>query len=328
MSTYKDKDIVSLKSPTLSVVMPCFNEEAGIELAVEKIMKVIEKMIPADSISRRSFIVLVDDGSRDLTWAKILKIKAEYASKIKALKLSRNFGHQNALLAGLTLAKESSDCIISIDADLQQDENKIPNFVKEFKAGSEIVFGIRNDRKSDSFLKKSTALFFYKLMNMFGTKVIKNHADYRLISKRVADILVSHREKSLFLRGLVANLGFKSSTVYFDVKERQTGKTSYSLKKMLVFAGNGITSFSIKPLEYITAVGFIIFIFSLIMGIYILVEKYCYKQVLPGWASIVLPIYFLGGIQILCIGILGEYIGKSYIETKDRPNFIIDQQID
>lgn len=322
------KTVAKIKTPRLAIVMPCFNEEEIIQSSGKKIITLLNRMILNKEINTKSFIVFVDDGSMDSTWSLILKIKLKYKEKIKAIKLSRNYGHQNALMAGLEMSKIAADCIITIDADLQQDESKIPLFVEEFKKGNEIVFGVRNDRSADSFFKKNTAVLFYKIMKLFGTKVIKNHADYRLISSRVADVILAYKEKNLFLRGIVSNIGFRSGTVYFDVKERSAGKTKYSLSKMIYFAVNGITSFSTVPLKMITSIGFLVFIFSIFMSVYVLVQVVFFKNAVPGWASTVLPIYFLGGIQILCAGVVGEYLGKVYFETKNRPTFIVEQKIE
>lgn len=247
--------------------------------------------------------------------------------EMMALRLSRNEGHQNALLAGLMEVKEKCDCAISIDGDLQQDEEKFDNFLEKFKNGAEIVIGIRNDRNSDGLFKKITAQFFYSLMSFFGTKTVKNHADYRLMGKNALMALSNFKEKNLFLRGLIFELGFNVDRVFFDVKKRIAGSSKYSLGKMITFAWNGITSFSVFPLRMISVVGFFVFLLACLFGFYALFVSLCLKSAVPGWTSTVVPIYFLGGIQLLSLGVIGEYIGKIYQETKSRPRYIVEDKI-
>lgn len=316
----------SPQPPIVCLVVPCFNEEEVIAITANRLTEVLRNLIKDNHISKGSFVYFVDDGSHDRTWAIIEQLHTK-DNLIKGLKLARNFGHQNALLAGLLSIKERCDCAISIDADLQQDENAIPLFLDKFKSGAEIVFGIRHDRKSDGLFKKLTALFFYKLMSSMGVRIIKNHADYRLVGKKALYALAEHDEFNLFLRGIFTEMGFKTDQVMFEVKERFAGKTKYSLRKMLSLALNGITSFSIVPLRLVTLTGVLIFILSIIMSGYVVYQATFNQSAVPGWASTVLPIYFIGGIQLLGIGLLGEYIGKIYKEVKARPRFIRDAEV-
>lgn len=309
----------------LGIVIPCYNEEQVIQKTEEKLSYILNKLVLDYKISEKSFLLFVDDGSKDKTWMILKKLKIQ-SEHVRAIRLSTNCGHQNALLAGLMEAKNEADCVISIDADLQQDENAIYDFLEKYKEGYDIVYGVRNNRNTDGFLKKITALFFYKLMHIMGVNIIKNHADYRLTSSKVLEALSSFEEVNLFLRGLFPVLGFKSTIVYFDVRERFAGESKYSLKKMLYFALDGITSFSIVPMKLITTVGFVVFIFSILMSIYTIYSKIVYDTT-PGWASILLPLYFLGGIQLLSLGVIGEYIGKIYKESKKRPRFIIEETL-
>lgn len=231
------------------------------------------------------------------------------------------------MLAGLLSVRDKVECAITIDADLQQDKNAIPKFIKKYKDGNDIVFGVREDRHADNIIKKFTANLFYSLMGLMGANIIKNHADFRLTSDKAINALSEYSESNLFLRGIFSNMGFKTDRVSFVVKPRKIGKTKYSFKKMLSFALDGITSFSTTPLKLVTYMGFIIFVFSIIMGIFILISSFTNNKVVPGWASTILPIYLIGGIQILCLGIVGEYIGKIYSETKRRPKYTVRETI-
>jgi len=271
--------------------------------------------------------LFVDDGSSDKTWTIINELTSKYEN-IKGIKLSANKGHQIALFAGMEfVANKDIDCILSIDADLQQDEKSIENFVDKFSMGFEVIYGVRNDRKTDGFLKKITATGFYRLMNLMGVSIVYNHADYRLLSKRANQSLISFKEVNLFLRGLVPLIGYKTDTVYFDVKDRFEGESKYTINKMLSFAIDGITSFSVHPLRMISFLGFIVFFFSFLMSIFVASALFFTDSVVPGWASTVLPIYFLGGVQLLSIGIVGEYVGKIYKETKQRPKYFIEEEV-
>ena len=311
--------------PILAVIVPCYNEELVLYEAVKKINFVINKLVLENVISIKSFIVFVDDGSKDNSWNLIESFGILFEN-IRGLKLSRNHGHQNALIAGMEFAKDRCDCLISIDADLQQDEGLIPAFITEYMNGSEVVIGVRNDRSSDSLFKKLTAIVFYKLMVFMGVNIIKNHADFRLLSNKANSALLEHKEVNLFLRGLIPLIGFKTDFVYFDVKERSAGKSKYTILKMVSLAFDGITSFSVAPLRVISALGAFIFLVSLFMTFYILMTALFINKTIPGWASTVLPIYFIGGVQLLSIGVLGEYIGKIYTETKKRPRYFVEKE--
>lgn len=326
----KNKEYASIlamnsKPPILGIVVPCYNEEAALSDSSTRLSDYLSQLIKAGEVTNASFIAFIDDGSRDDTW-RIISDLAKGNMLFRGLKLSANVGHQNALLAGLTTFKENADCLISIDADLQDDIEAIGDMIKKFKEGNEIVYGVRAVRKTDSFAKRFTAETYYKLLKIFGVKIVYNHADFRLMSKKALDALVGFHEVNLFLRGLVPLLGFKTASVFYERKERRFGVTKYPLKKMLKLAFDGITSFSAVPLRMITVAGFLIFILSLFMSAYV-VFGYLFLKVVSGWASIVLPMYLLGGIQLLAIGIIGEYLAKIYIEVKDRPRFIIEERI-
>lgn len=314
-----------MNAPTLSIIVPSYNEECVLEVTIMRLIAILNDLIKSMKVSEKSFILFVDDGSEDKTWT-IIKEQNRINNCVKGLKLSRNFGHQNALLAGLMKIKDRADCAISIDADLQQDENAIYKFIDKYLEGNDLVYGVRTDRSTDSIFKRATATFFYNLMGKMGVSILKNHADYRLVSKRVLNALSNYNEVNLFLRGLFPTLGFRSTTVMFDVKERYAGKSKYNLVKMISFAINGITSFSITPIRMIGMLGFVIFIFCIIMSVYAFISFFSGKTV-PGWASIILPIYFFGSIQLISISIIGEYIGKIYLETKKRPRFIIEDEV-
>lgn len=283
-------------------------------------------MVDEKQITGESFIYFVDDGSTDTTWPCIEKLNKAH-KEIRGLKLSRNFGHQNALYAGLSEAHGDADAIVTMDADLQHDETSLPDFVEKYRSGADVVFGIRESRETDSFLKKTTALLFYTLMKRMGIKIIKNHADYRLASAQAIRALLEYPEVNLFLRGLFTDLGFTTAEIHFEVKERFAGETKYSWYNMFSFAFRGITAFSVVPLRMVTFMGFLIFLFSAAMGLYVLVAALFTESIAPGWASTVLPIYFLGGLQIICLGILGEYIARIYMETKSRPRYIKQDEL-
>ena len=293
--------------PKLAVIVPCYNEEQVLYETTKRLSVVLEDLISKNKIKKDSFILYIDDGSGDNTW-NIVKYVGRQYSLVKGIRLSKNQGHQNALLAGMEYVEHKCDCLISIDADLQQDEKSMIHFTDSYVNGCDVVLGIRNDRMCDSFFKRATALGFYKLMNLMGVDIIKNHADYRLLSSKAIRMLLSFKEVNLFLRGLVLLIGLKTEYIYFDVKDRYAGKSKYTLKKMFAFAWDGITSFSVVPLRLITLIGFIVFFVSLIMGGSVLYSVIANKTV-QGWASTVLPIYFMGGIQLMCLGVIGEYIG-------------------
>ncbi len=308
----------------LSLVLPCYNEEEVLEETAKKLLSLYENLIELSKISSHSKIYFIDDGSNDKTWDIIetLSNKYEYFSGIK---LSRNFGHQNALLSGLLTV--DGDAVISIDADLQDDTSMIEKMIDQYNNGSEIVYGVKLNREADSIFKRTTAKGFYKIMHLMGVNVVYNHADFRLLSRNVIDHLKEFKEVNLFLRGLVPLIGYTSSTVSYDISERTAGISKYSLRKMLSFAWNGISSLSVTPLRFITTIGFILFISTLGLTLHSLWVALFTDDAVPGWASTVLPIYFLGGVQILSIGIIGEYIGKIYLEIKARPRYIIEKTI-
>lgn len=312
--------------PKLAIIVPCYNEDQVLGETIKRLSETLENLIDKKKIKSDSFVLYVDDGSEDDTWS-IIKSSSATNLSTKGVKLSRNRGHQNALLAGIEYVEGKCDCLISIDADLQQDEKSMIHFTDSYVNGCDVVLGVRNDRMCDSFFKRATALGFYKLMNLMGVDIIKNHADYRLLSSKAIRMLLSFKEVNLFLRGLVLLIGLKTEYIYFDVKDRYAGKSKYTLKKMFTFAWDGITSFSVVPLRLITLIGFIVFFVSLIMGGSVLYSVIANKTV-QGWASTVLPIYFMGGIQLMCLGVIGEYIGKIYKETKRRPRYFIEDITD
>lgn len=312
--------------PIIGIVSPCYNEEDVLNETIEQLHNLIFDLVNADLISDKSFIAFVDDGSNDNTW-KIIENKASQNSFVKGLKLAGNVGHQNALLAGLLTFNEDADALISIDADLQDDIKIVEQMIEKFKTGKDIIYGVRKERVTDTFFKRNTALLFYSLMKMMKSNMIPNHADFRLCSKRVMNGLSNFKEVNLFLRGIIPSIGFTSDIIYYDRLERYAGQSKFPFRKMLSFAWNGITSFSTYPLKFVTAIGFVIFFVCLIMSGYAIVAIYTGDTV-PGWLSTVLPMYFLGGIQLFSIGVIGEYIGKIYSEVKQRPRYIIDKRID
>lgn len=311
--------------PSLLIILPCYNEEEIINSSSKRIHKLLKSMIFNNLISSNSNITFVDDGSNDKTWEIIEDLSKDKI--ITGIKLSRNFGHQNAILSALLNNINNYDLYITIDADLQDDLDVIPKMVKSFLNGNEIVYGVREDRKTDSLFKRKTAGIFYKFQKILGIDIIENHADFRLISNKILLELNRYKEINLFLRAIFPLIGYKSENIYYKRFGRTAGETKYTFLKMLKFAGDGITSFSIKPLRIILALGFIIFTLSLFMTIWILIGTLITGETVPGWASTVLPIYFIGGVQLLSVGILGEYIGKIYIESKNRPRYIIEKEI-
>ena len=314
-----------MDKPILYIVVPCYNEAPVIYETAKRLKEKLDDLIKKESISENSFILFVDDGSKDATW-EYIKIIHKTNSLVKAIKLSHNRGHQNALLAGLMSAKDSADIVISMDADLQDDINAVDEFIEKYKEGNDIVYGVRCSRKNDTFFKRTSAQMFYRLMKVFGVDIVYNHADYRLMSKRAVEALSEYKETNLFLRGLVPLLGYKSATVEYERSERFAGVSKYPLKKMLRFAFDGITSFSTSLIRFVTLLGFGIVGISIIMMIYYIILKATGKTVL-GWATIVCSIWLLGGVQLLCIGLIGEYIGKIYSEIKQRPRFNIEETL-
>jgi polyisoprenyl-phosphate glycosyltransferase len=311
--------------PILNIVVPCYNEEEVIAETIKQLSAVMASLIQSKLVSTHSLLLFVDDGSRDRTWELIEKhhLKNEYVTGIK---IARNAGHQNALLAGLMAAKEQADCVISIDADLQDDLSVIEKFVIEFHQGAEIVYGIRQSRESDTFFKRNTALGFYRMMSRMGAKIEYNHADFRLMSKRALLQLEKFKEVNLFLRGIVPLIGFKTAKVYYNRHERFAGESKYPLKKMIGFALDGITSLSVTPIRFVTLAGFLMFLVGLLVGIYIIVSQVSGTTV-SGWSSLMVSVWFIGGIQLVSLGLIGEYIGKIYKEVKHRPLYIIEKEL-
>lgn len=309
----------------LYIVVPCYNEEAVLHETSKRLKEKMTALINDKKISDKSRVLFVDDGSKDKTWEIIEELHGS-DDLFSGLKLSRNKGHQNALLAGLMTAKELADISISMDADLQDDINVVDQFVDKYHDGCDIVYGVRSSRKTDTAFKRGTAGMFYKFMRLLGVDIIDNHADYRLISKRALEALSQFKEVNLFLRGIVKQIGFKSDIVYYERSERFAGESKYPLKKMLAFAFDGITSFSVKPIRLVTVVGFLVFLISIGMIIYTIVQT-CLGNTEAGWSSLMCSIWFLSGLQIIALGIVGEYIGKIYTEVKARPKYIIDKFI-
>ena len=312
-----------MKDTKLFVVLPCYNEEEVLGETSKRLLELYGKMISEGTVSPESKIVFVDDGSRDRTW-EIISGLCEQNNIYRGVKLAHNAGHQNALLGGLMTVKDECDCAVSIDADLQDDINVIPEMVTKFDNGCDVVYGVRSERKTDSFFKRTTAQGFYKFMAMMGVDVVYNHADYRLMSRRALNDLESFKEVNLFLRGLVPLIGYKSDSVYYERAERFAGESKYPLKKMLSFAFDGITSFSVKPIKVLWSMGLIVCVAAVIAAIYTLVSKF-FGYTSDGWASLMCSIWFLGGVQLVSIGIIGEYIGKIYKESKARPRYIIEE---
>lgn len=307
------------------IVLPCYNEEAVLYETCRQLLEVYEDMKKQGLISSSSRIVFVDDGSRDRTWDIIKELEEQHA-EVCGIKLAHNVGHQNALFGGLMTVRAECDCAISIDADLQDDIHVIPDMIKKYSEGCEIVYGVRKKRDTDTFFKRTTALGFYKLMKVMGVNMVYNHADYRLMGKRALEGLSQFEERNLFLRGMVPLIGYKSDCVYYDRNERFAGESKYPLKKMLAFAFDGITSFSINPIRMISTIGTLSCIFAVIMAIYAIVEKIIGNTDV-GWASLMCSIWFIGGLQLLGVGLIGEYIGKMYKEVKRRPRYIVEKFI-
>lgn len=313
-------------SDILYVVVPCYNEEDVLPETAKRLKQKLEALINADKISKKSRIMFVNDGSKDKTWEIIKNLNGE-SSMFSGVNLSRNRGHQNALLAGLMTAKEKADVTISMDADLQDDINAVDEMLNEYYNGCDIVYGVRSKRKKDTAFKRITAEGFYKIMNFLGAETVFNHADYRLMSKRAVESLSSFEEVNLFLRGIVPMVGFKSASVYYEREQRFAGESKYPFKKMLSFALEGITSLSTKPIRFITLIGFLIFAISILMLVYIVV-RWVIGATVSGWASVVCSVWAIGGLIMLSLGVIGEYIGKIYLETKARPKFIIESVLD
>ena len=310
------------KVPVLYLVVPCYNEEEVVEKSAQVMSDKLRRLVSEGKIKGNSKVMFVNDGSRDNTLRLLHQIAAN-DSVFSVISFAGNYGHQSAILAGMMMARKYADVVVTIDADLQQDIEALDNFLSSYMDGSEIVYGVRNDRHSDGFFKKSTATAYYKLMHLLGSNVITNHADYRLMSKKALDALSEYQETNLFLRGLIPTMGFASDVVYFDVKEREAGQSKYTLSKMLTLAMDGITSMSVRPLRMIAGIGFVVCLFSIIMCIFSLVD-WARGNTVPGYTTSILVSLMMGGITLFSLGIIGEYIGKIYMETKKRPRYIID----
>ncbi|RXZ02519.1 glycosyltransferase family 2 protein [Fictibacillus sp. S7] len=306
--------------PYVTIVIPCYNEEDVLEDTLQQLGQLLENMIEGGMVAPASDLLFVDDGSKDNTWDILEMSKYSF---VKGLKLTRNSGHQNALYAGLMAAKDQADCVISIDADLQDDINAIPKMIEKYMLGNEIVYGVRSKRDTDTFFKRTTALGFYRFMSKIGIDLVENHADFRLISSRALHELSNYKEQNLFLRGLVPLIGLPSSTVAYERKERKAGESKYPLKKMLSFAFDGITSFSVAPIRLVTIIGLLSVILSSAAGLYALTQKFL-GHTESGWTSLIISIWLIGGLQLLGIGLLGEYIGKIFTEVKRRPKYAIE----
>jgi glycosyltransferase involved in cell wall biosynthesis len=311
-------------APVLAIVVPCYNEEEVLPETARRLGDLMDRMVLAGKVSTESTIRFVDDGSRDRTWQLIEEL-AVSSPRFRGVKLSRNRGHQNALLAGVFSAE--GDAVVTIDADLQDDIEVIAQMVDHFNSGTEIVYGVRESRTSDTAFKRGTAEGYYRLLKLMGVDLVFNHADYRLMSRRALQCLQEYSEVNMFLRGIIPLLGFRTATVFYARSERFAGESKYPLRKMLALAIDGVTSFSVAPLRFISLLGFLVCAFSLVMVGIVLYGKLVQNGTIPGWASSVLPIYFLGGVQLLSIGILGEYVAKIYLESKRRPRFFVEKTV-
>ena len=309
----------------LFCVIPCYNEQEVLPETSSRIREKLNDLIAKNKIDADSRIVFVNDGSKDATWDIITRLHSEDPI-FQGINLSKNMGHQNALLAGLMTVKDHCDCAISLDADLQDDINAIEAMIDKFNEGTDVVYGVRSKRTTDTFFKRFTAIGFYKVMNSLGANTVYNHADYRLMSRRALLGLAEFGEVNLFLRGIVPMVGYKSDVVYYERAERFAGESKYPLKKMLSFAVEGITSLSTKPIKLITGLGVLIFLVSIAVFIYSLV-RYFNHETVPGWTTTVLSVWFIGGLMMISLGVIGEYIGKIYLETKNRPRFIIESYL-
>lgn len=311
--------------PTIYIVVPCFNEQEALPQSHEHLMQLMDEMIVQDIIAQDSKLLYVDDGSRDDTW-KIIERLASESSRVAGVKLTYNSGHQNALMAGLAAAVDHCDITVSLDADLQDDIRVIPRMVERYKDGCDIVFGVRKERKTDIWFKRTTANMFYGLMKRLGVSTIENHADFRLMSRRAVLALLDYKERNLFIRGIVTKLGYKTDCVYYDRSARIAGKSKYPFKKMVNFAIDGITSFSVKPVRLVMHVGLLFLLIALAMLIYVLCAYFMGRAV-SGWPSIILSIWFVGAFVLIGLGIIGEYVGKIYTEVKNRPRYNVDTTI-
>ena len=317
-----------MQTSKLAVIIPCYNEELCIKSTSDRLCEVLDELISKNKITPDSYLYFVDDGSSDKTWEIIEDLHSKNPLRIKGLKFIRNYGNQKALIAGLEgVRARGCDCAVSIDADLQQDENAIEKFIDEFHNGSEIVLGVRNNRKTDGFIKKTTAVMFYKLMNILGVKIPMNHSDYRLVSKKALDIMEQYSETDLFLRGFFHEVGLKHTIVKFDVKPRLAGVSKFNFMKLLALALNGITSFSIVPLRIVAVLGFFMAVIAFLVGLETVYEKIVFNESPNGVATAIILSCFFGGLQIFCLGVIGEYVGQVFREVKSRPRYISDKEL-
>ena len=314
-----------VENPVLYLVLPCYNESETLDYSIDKVRDKLTRLVNEGKVSSSSKALFVNDGSKDDTLKQLHEAAAK-DSRLAVASLSSNRGHQNAIMAGMMVAKEYCDIAVTIDADLQQDIEALDEFIEKFQNGADVVYGIRNDRKTDGFMKKLTASMYYKLMHGLGANVMTNHADYRLMSKKALDMLSQYDESNLFLRGLIPSMGFNSDVVYFDVKEREFGKSKYTVKKMFTLAFDGITSMSTRPLHLISVLGFIVFVLSIAIGIFTLVEFFKGNNI-PGYTTSIFVSLLIGGVTLLSLGVMGEYVGKVYMETKHRPRYVIDSVV-
>lgn len=307
----------------LAIVVPCYNEEEVLKIASQALREALEDLAGKGKIAPDSFILFVNDGSRDRTWELIEEEHAAHSDKVRGVKLAANVGHQFALTAGLITAMDMADVTVSIDADLQDDTAVIEEMIDKYHEGCDIVYGVRKERRTDTVFKRVTAQGFYKIMAMMGVKTVYNHADFRLMSGRAVKEFSRYQENNLFLRGMMPLIGYRTDSVYYDRKERVAGESKYPLKKMIALAFDGISSFSVKPISLILGVGMFIIFTSMAAAVYALIS-YFSGHVVPGWTSLILSIWFLGGLQLLAVGLVGQYIGKIYIEVKHRPRYNIE----
>ncbi|MCO7126220.1 glycosyltransferase family 2 protein [Sporolactobacillus shoreicorticis] len=310
------------EEPLLSIIVPCFNEEEVLPETMKVLTGILDSLSETGTISRRSFILFVDDGSSDKTW-QLVSERAQTVSSIQGLRLSRNFGHQNALIAGIETVNEAADCVITIDADLQDDARAIPAFIRKYQEGFDVVYGVRKRRDQDTFFKKNSARIFYRLMAKMGVNLVPDHADFRLLSRRSVQEFMRYQEENLFIRGIIPLLSFKSAKVYYDRQKRYAGESKYPLKKMLAFAVDGITSFTIVPIKLVMNIGFLFVLIGGVIGVYALINWFL-DHTISGWTSLILSIWMIGGMQLIAVGVIGEYIGKIFTETKKRPRYTIE----
>lgn len=316
---------MNMKTPILYIVIPCYNEEEALPITATRLVELTDDMMNRSIIDRESRIVLVDDGSKDKTWEVIASLHKQ-DSRFEGVKLAHNAGHMNALWAGMTLSADRCDCVITIDADLQDDVNAMYGFLEAYQNGADVVSGVRSSRKTDTAFKRNTAQMFYRLMGKLGVEMVYNHADYRLLSQRALQALLTFGEVNMFLRGMVPMLGFKTEKVYYERSERVAGESKYPLKKMIAFALEGITSLSNKPIRYVLLLGAVCALLGVAMGIYVIVSL-VKGHTVAGWASIMMSLWLLGGLQLMALGVVGEYVGKIYMETKRRPKFILEEHL-